>query len=88
MKNIFDQNMIPDKFVFTLDETGCQPYVDAFDIQVIVPFQHEGDEVFVPVERRRKRNTMICSISADSSLLKPAFIIPRKTYEDELTKMG
>jgi hypothetical protein len=37
-----------------------------------------------PVSRQGKRITLIACVAADGSYLRPAVIIPRKTYDDYL----
>jgi hypothetical protein len=71
-----------------VDEMGHQPYADANDITCFVPAEHEGNEVRYPVSRVGKRITLIACICADGSYLRPALVIPRKTFDDDLLMHG
>jgi hypothetical protein len=75
-------------FIFTVDESGFHEFVDAHEIQVVVPASFPHDSVTVPVIRSKKRSTMLAAISADGSYLTPMMIVQRKTYEIDLCESG
>jgi hypothetical protein len=78
----------PAHFVFSMDEMGHQEWADAPDKVCFVPVSHRGDHVFSPVSRTGKRITLLACVAADGSFLKPAVVIPRKTYDEDLLLFG
>lgn len=79
---------VPAHFVFNMDEMGHQPWADALAITCFVPAEYPDQTVHYPVSRQGKRVTLIACIAADGSVLRPAVIIPRKTYDDHLQQYG
>jgi hypothetical protein len=79
---------VPREFIFNMDESGCDEYVDSRNLSVIVPQEHEGKHADVPVHRQTKRATLTGCISADGSSLKPFIILPRETVDDEIFRVG
>jgi hypothetical protein len=75
-------------FVFNMDEMGHQPWADALPVTCFVPATHVAKTVHYPVSRQGKRITLIACIAADGSVLRPAVVIPRKTYDDNLQEHG
>jgi hypothetical protein len=71
---------VPAGFIFNADESGLQDFVDAREIQVIVPGEFDQDSTSAPSTRSEKRATMLVAVSAHGCSLKPIIIIPRKTY--------
>jgi hypothetical protein len=49
---------IPRYFVFNMDETWVDDWVDSHDYLVAIPRQGEAQETNVPVERKSKRATL------------------------------
>jgi hypothetical protein len=86
LKNTIDA--VPAHFVFNMDEMGHQPWADALAMTCFVPAHWNRDTVQYPVSRQGKRITLIACIGADGSYLRPAVIIPRKTYDDHLQQYG
>jgi hypothetical protein len=79
----------PAHFVFNMDEMGHQEWADAPEKVCFVPVSHAPDHVFYPVPRTGKRITLIACCSADGGVVRPAIVIPRKTFEDdELCTIG
>ena len=77
---------VPASFVFNLDESGFQRYVDQRHSTVIVP--KTCDMVHFPVSRREKRATFVAVVAADGTTVKPLIITPRLTIEAELLLAG
>jgi hypothetical protein len=78
----------PAHFVFNMDEMGHQEWADAPDNGCVVPISHGGNRVYYPVSRTGKRITLLACVAADGSYLKPAVVITRKTYDDDLVLYG
>lgn len=53
---------IPSAFAINIDESGYIEWVDSQDIKVIVPFEHESNEIKIPVDKNCKRASMIAGI--------------------------
>jgi hypothetical protein len=49
---------------------------------------HSEDLVYYPVSRTGKRIALLAYRAADGSCLKPAVVIPRKTYDEDLLLFG
>ena len=75
---------IPPCFMFNVDESGFQEFVDAVPVPVIVPIDYNDDTVAVSVNRNKKRASMIGCISADGSALKPMIVTSRKRITTSL----
>jgi hypothetical protein len=75
---------VPAHFVMNMDEMGHQPFADARDILCFVPTAHQHPTVRYPVSRTGKRVTLLGCIFADGSHLRPALVIPRETFDDDL----
>lgn len=73
---------VPVGFVFNLDESGQNTYVDARNIYVIVP--QEENVTTYPVNRNIKRITLLHCIATDGTSCDPLIILPRLTLDDEL----
>jgi hypothetical protein len=80
--------VIPRYFIFNMDETGLDDWVDAHDYLVAVPRQGEGQETNIPVERRCKRATLTACIAADGSALKPLVILSAASIIEEILESG
>jgi hypothetical protein len=79
---------IPAAFVFNMDETGCNEWVDSGKLTVVVPNTYEEDEIDVPVDRHSKRSTLTAAIAADGGVLKPFISVDRHTIDDDLLING
>jgi hypothetical protein len=79
---------VPREFIFNVDESGCDEYVDSKNLSVIVPDEHQSKQVEIPVHRQTKRATLTACISADGSTLKPFVILPRETIDEEIYRAG
>ena len=76
---------VPIGWLFNLDETGQQDFVDSRELCVVVPSNSESAEHAVyKVDRNGKRCTALHCISSDGKFLKPLFILPRKTIDAEV----
>ena len=73
---------IPVGFVFNLDESGENQYVDARNIYVIVP--QNKDVTTYPLNRCIKRITLLHCIATDGTVCDPLLITPRVTLDDEI----
>jgi hypothetical protein len=78
----------PAHFVFNMDEMGHQDWADAHTKICYVPSELAAAHISYPVSRKGKRITLIACIAADGSFLRPALVISRKTFEDELMLFG
>jgi hypothetical protein len=81
-------NDVPAPFVFNLDESGFQDWVDRRERSVIVPSTYRDDTIGMPVDRAVKRTSLLLCIAADGTWLKPLLILQRKTIEKELIEEG
>jgi hypothetical protein len=79
---------VPAHFVANMDEMGHQPFADAKDLLCFVPSDYDKSAVRYPVSRIGKRITLIGTIFADGSYLKPGLVIPRQTYDDNVLCRG
>ena len=77
---------LPADLVANLDEMGYSDYADTSLVKMVVP-SWVNDGVF-PVERTKKRITILHCIFADGTFIKPLIIVPRKTIELELFDIG
>ena len=75
---------IPCGFCFNLDESGIQQFVDGKDTYLIVPKTYPDHELTFPLYRAGKRITLLHCISTDATYIKPLFVIPRKTFDDDI----
>ena len=75
---------VPVGWLFNVDETGQQDFVDAKKIHIIVPENINSKDIKYPVERNGKRSTLIHCICSDGTFLKPFFVLPRKTIDTEI----
>ena len=87
LKGLTESNAIPSKFVFNVDEEGCDDFVDAINEKVIVHKNKQGT-IYFPVERKANRSTLIGCISACGEALKPLIVTKRKTIDYELIQEG
>jgi hypothetical protein len=71
-----------------MDEMGHQVWSDAIDTVCFVPNDENLSVVYYPVAREGKRITLIACIAADGSYMRPALILARKTFEDEVLETG
>jgi hypothetical protein len=78
----------PAAFVFNMDEMGHQVWADAQDTVCFVPASETASVVYFPVSRTGKRITLIACIAADGTYIRPALILARKTYENEIRRAG
>ena len=94
----FDEKLIDDYFVklsrlldgvpigwlYNIDETGQQDFVDAREIHIVVRKEIDVKGLKYPVDRNGKRSTLIHCICSDGTFLNPLFVLPRKTIDDEV----
>jgi hypothetical protein len=78
----------PCHFVFNMDEMGHQDWADAKETVCYGSADSTEDRLYYPVPRTGKRITLIACIAADGSFLRPALVIARKTFDDELALQG
>jgi hypothetical protein len=71
-----------------MDEMGHQEWADSTEKVCFVPAHHSEDLVYYPLSRTGKRITILACVAADGSFLKPAVVIPRKTYDEDLLLFG
>jgi hypothetical protein len=81
-------NGMPSHFVFNMDEMGHETWADSGASVCYVPSSDPRDVVYYPVPRNGRRITLIACISADGGFIRPAMIVARKTFEDEIKLMG
>ena len=84
--NILDKALdkVPIGWLFNLDETGQQDFVDAREKKVIVPSCRVHERNVYPVDRNGKRCTALHCIASDGKFLKPLMVLPRKTVDVEV----
>ena len=88
LSSFLEENRVPDSFCFNVDESGFQPWADRTPELVVIPVDAEDKKVFFPVDRSRKRASLVAAIAADGTYLAPLIIIPRKTIEKEMLACG
>jgi hypothetical protein len=71
-----------------MDEIGRQEWADGTEKVCFVPASHAADHVYDAVPRIGKRIPFLACVAADGSYLKPAVIILRKTYDEDLALFG
>ena len=69
-------------FLFNIDESGQQDFVDAMKTIVICPA--DADEVYIPASRASRKLTVLHTICSDGDWVKPLFVVSRKTIDSEL----
>jgi hypothetical protein len=79
---------IPSSFIFNVDETGCNDWVDKRELHVLVPSDYKYETIPLPIDRNSKRSTLTACISPDGLALKPFVIIDRVTIDDQLLIAG
>ena len=79
---------VPAQFYYNADESGFQSWSDARKIKVIVPIEHNSNEISIPINRNEKRASLLGCICADGTTLPPCIVTPRVTIEEELLKNG
>jgi hypothetical protein len=79
---------VPRNFIFNMDESGIDEYVDQTNLSVLVPKTFQEKSIPIPVHRKVKRATLTACISASGDTLKPFIIIPRGTIDEELYYAG
>lgn len=73
---------IPVGFLFNLDESGQNQYIDARNIYVIVP--ENANVTTYPLNRNIKRITLLHCIGSDGTSCDPLIILPRLTLDNEI----
>ena len=73
---------VPIGFLFNLDESGQNQFVDAQNISLIVPNDVKLETY--PVSRSIKRITLLHCIGSDGSSSDPMIILPRLTIDNEI----
>lgn len=79
---------VPPAFMFNVDESGFQEFVDAIKTRVVVPIEYTAEQVAVSINRNSKRASMIGCIAADGTALKPMIVTPRKRIAVNLKHHG
>ena len=76
---------VPIGWLYNLDETGQQDFVDARQVHVLIPSDTKsGTRIRYAVDRNGKRCTALVCISSDGKFLKPLFVLPRKTVDIDI----
>ena len=78
--------LIDFRFLFNLDETGEDEFVDTKKVKVFVPVNFK-ENAKIPISRTRKRFTITHCIAADGTYMDPYIIVPRKTFESDIFKI-
>jgi hypothetical protein len=79
---------VPAYFVFNMDEMGHQDWADRQVSVVYVPSEEPNDQIPIPIDRGGKRLTLVATIAADGSALKPMIIVERHTCDSDLRLFG
>lgn len=88
LDNLLKEENIPPAFVYNVDESGFQEFVDSINQTVIVPADAEDEKFYYAVNRTTKRASLIGCICLDGSALMPCIISSNKTVEQELINLG
>lgn len=80
MKN--ENEGVPVGFVFNLDESGQNTFIDAHNLYIIVP--KEKDVRTFPLNKGISRITLLHCISTDGTTAPPMIILPRVMMDDEI----
>ena len=75
------------RFVYNLDETGEEEFVDTRSIKVLVPSDFPDKKAKIPVRRGKKRFTIVHCICTDGGFIPPYIIVPRKTINSDIYKI-
>ena len=78
--------LIDYRYCFNIDETGEQEFTDARKMKVLVSADHPSKEAFIPIKRGPKRYTIVHCISSGGESMPLYFIIPRKTFPNDIYK--
>ena len=84
----FTIGMVPASFVYNVDESGFNQFVDARTTIRIVAASYSHNSIPVGITRAEKRATLIACVSADGSAVKPLVVLQRQTIEAELLTRG
>jgi hypothetical protein len=79
---------IPRYFIFNMDETGVDDWVDSHDVLVAIPREFRNSETSIPIARRSKRATLTGCIGADGSALKPLLIMSTGSIIEDVEEAG
>mgnify|MGYP007040753456 CR=1 FL=1 len=88
LESILSTRVIPSAFIMNLDEAGFAEWQDSANVTVIVPSYVSDEDIKCPVDRQRKRASLLVAIAADGSVFTPSVVVPRKTIETELYELG
>jgi hypothetical protein len=78
---------VPSNFILNMDKMGHEEYGDAKQVQCAVPVHVTSTKSYEP-SHRGKRITLVACIAADGSCLRPAPVITRAAFDDELVEYG
>lgn len=78
----------PASLICNLDEMGYLESQDRRKQVCIVPAGIDPRTVRIPVDRQKRRLTILQCVFADGTKVKPAVVLPRKTAERELLDIG
>ena len=76
------------EFVVNVDETGFGGSEMDNNISCVVPVGHTGNTVLISNELKTKRATMVVTIAADGTALKPLMVVRRQSLDAELRELG
>jgi hypothetical protein len=79
---------IPRFFIFNMDETGVDDWVDSHDVLVAIPRQDSDSKISIPIQRRSKRATLTACIAADGSAIKPLLIMSTGSIIEDIEEAG
>ena len=79
-----EDNQVQTVFLFNLDESGQQDFVDARSIYIVVPDEMAKGKVSYPVDRSGKRITLLHCISIDGTSFTPLLVVPPKFIGNEV----
>jgi hypothetical protein len=75
---------VPCAIEYHMDDMGFDSWINASPTAVVVPTNHDGTEISVPIARSNSRASMIGCVTGDCRFLKSYIFIPRRALEMEL----
>jgi hypothetical protein len=79
---------IPRFFLYYMDETDLDDWVDSREVTVVVPTTHATKETAIPIKRSCKRATLTACVAADGTSLKPLVIISSGSIAEDIEEAG
>jgi len=75
---------VPSCLIINVDETGFQLWADAHKIKAVVPCDCPQNTVKLALSRSSKRATALVGITLSGVMLKPLYVVGRKTLDPDI----